>query len=149
MTGRTCQRLFTACSRELKNNLFGLLSSAYAPKPTELQTLIFWNVRALWLNVLISTICLRLSSVKCVCFCQMQSAPILWVVGIYSWFRDIKRPPWRMRPSQIGLSLRGPSSLPDATTPEFPGNLSPSTTSTEPGDPGAPPRICEQGCICI
>lgn len=37
MTGRTCQVLFTACGRELKNNLFGLLSSAYARKPTKLK----------------------------------------------------------------------------------------------------------------
>lgn len=86
MTGRTCQMLFAACSQELKNNLFGLLSSAYARKPTKLQTFKFWNVRTLWLNVLISTICLRLSSVKCVCVCQMQSAPVLWVVGNFSWF---------------------------------------------------------------
>lgn len=97
-TGRTCQRLFTACSRELENNLFGLLGSAFAQKPTKLQTLKFWNVRTLWLNVLISTICPGLS-VKCVCICQMQSASVLWVFGIYSGFTVIcqGRMPWNKR----------------------------------------------------
>lgn len=39
MTGRTCQMLFTACNRELKNNLFGLCpNSAYAQKPIKFQT---------------------------------------------------------------------------------------------------------------
>lgn len=71
------------------------------------KTLKFWNVRTLWLNVLISTICLRLSSVKRVCICQTQSAPVLWVAGIYSGSKllSMERPSGGMHPSKTGLAI--------------------------------------------
>lgn len=81
------------------------------------KTLKFWNVRTLWLNVLISTICLRLSSVKRVCIYQMQSAPILWVVGIYSGSKlpSIERPPGGMHLSKTGPA-RERQSLPSRSS---------------------------------
>lgn len=81
------------------------------------KTLKFWNVRTLWLNVLISTICLRLSSVKRVCICHMQSAPILCVVGTNSGSKlpSVERPPGRKHLSKSGPA-RETQSLPSRSS---------------------------------
>lgn len=116
MTGRTCQVLFTACSRELKNNLFGLLSSAYARKPTKLknpQILKCQNPAIKCLDIhhlseaVICETCLHLPNA--ICPNTLRGWDLLWFKALN------QRPPGRMHLSKPGPA-RERQSLPSRSS---------------------------------